>query len=199
MHARDENNLNYTVRNIKLSIFITNITTLELRERIRNLWERVRAETTHKSNNFFVYKAPVSRCVYTLFFTGHINLTKVESESDIRNSVRELTRLLQLNPDAVSSSRTDNITVSGSFSELENCYSLFQRIVLTPRPDIFRKQSFNNTVFPNAFLSPHIGGTIILSKKLNYSLVGCKSVEAVERTITLLSHLLRERYVSTSG
>jgi hypothetical protein len=89
--------------------------------------------------------------------------------------------------------RTDNITVSGSFAQLENRNELFTKIVLTRRPILFRKQNYNNTIFPNAFLTPRTagGGTFILSKNLKYSLVGCKSLESIEISIRMLQDLLQ--------
>jgi len=184
--------LSYRLRNIKLSILISHIPKEILRQRIRKLYSELHETIHHHSNNFFVYKDDMSQCIYTFFFAGHINVTKIISEDMIRQCVSRVRNLLQLEPETIIVPRTDNITVSGAYLHHENSLNLFNAIVFTKRTDIFRKQNYNNMVFPNAFLGLHTGGTIILSKRLKYSLVGCKTLQVAELAISQLENLIKD-------
>jgi len=186
----------YVVRNIKLSIIISNISRVDLRRKIIYLHTNLENEPTltYTAANFFVYRDSATSSIYTFFFSGHINVTRVVNEDLVGQCISTIVLLLHLEPETIVKSRIDNISVSGSFPYAESRrHELFTRIVLTKRPHLFRRQHYNNTVFPNAFLTPRTigGGTIIFSRNLKYSLVGCKSLTAVETTLELLTELLR--------
>jgi len=186
----------YVVRNIKLSIIISNISKTDLRQKIIYLHTSLKDKSTltYSSTNFFVYRDPITASIYTFFFSGHINVTRVVNEDLVDRCISSVILLLRLEPETIVKSRIDNISVSGSFPYAESRrHELFTRIVLTKRPHLFRRQHYNNTVFPNAFLTPRAigGGTIIFSRNLKYSLVGCKSLTAVESTLELLMKLLQ--------
>lgn len=155
--------------------------------------ERNLKSTAHKldSNKVKLHHnyAIIRHCdfVYSINYSGYVNITKLRTEGDIGRAITEICILLDL-VDRPPSYRIDNITASGHFG----------RTVRLNRLGEYFQKSDNGVVFsfrPSYFCGANIKfgfGTIIIFHTGSFTIVGSKNREQVKQVFAKTKQILAE-------
>ena len=162
----------YRVNNIKISykIYLTNLETA-----LRN-FARESSLVTKVENNFFVLK---SVFVYTVFFTGHVNCTKIHRKEEISTAVNHLRNIL-FDFELCSGLKVDNISASGALNIVNNSLSLLDLADFLKQNSIHFR--YNPEQFPGLSLKfSSKGATFLLFQSGKFVVVGTKGTLKIGR------------------
>jgi TATA-box binding protein (TBP) (component of TFIID and TFIIIB) len=147
-------------------------------------WRKATNRLPHKKQcSFFILRElndNARKAVFTVFYSGHINITKLKTLKDVELASYYICKRLNVSQ---SHPRIDNITASGklnlrgSVNKLKQiCDYLAKR---RNKCDI-KSVSFDTQKFPGGFIRPaSLVGTTLLFNTGKYVLVGSRSVENV--------------------
>lgn len=156
------------VKNIKISLNLAGAC-LDWSDRIKKLCVKP------PNNSFFVLR---DIFVYTIFFKGHVNVTKIPSESVIDSAVNKICcELMGLQRPLAY--KIDNITVSGQLTGCTfiNLNDIGHSVQVCPKNIL--KVNLNLEKFPGLFLR-HILGTILLFDSRKFVFVGVKKIKHIK-------------------
>jgi TATA-box binding protein (TBP) (component of TFIID and TFIIIB) len=141
-------------------------------------------------HNFAVVR---TQCfVYTLNFSGFVNITKLRSSSQIHQAIAKLHKLIHL-PARCYDYAIDNITASGAFGHYIPLHKLIQ-VITQPFP---ARLTYRPNYFSGASLKYDGGGTIILFTTGTYIIVGARCRAKIQHiykeTLKILMSMLQER------
>lgn len=118
--------------------------------------------------------------IYSIFYTGHINITKIQNRLQLNKSVYLICNLLNYN--SKISIQIDNITYSGQSISRKVSLSNFCLYLNTEETETYwniilpihiKSIKVNFMCFPNCFIKTN-SGTVILAKSGKYSMIGCR-------------------------
>lgn len=127
--------------------------------------------------------------VYSINFSGYINITKLRTCGDIPAAIEEICCLLQL-PNKQPAYNIDNITASGHFGHTISLHKLQKYFAVHRGPQVIR---FNFR--PDYFCGANIKfayGTIIIFHTGSFTIVGSKSKEDIQRLFSETKKILAE-------
>ena len=157
----------YKVNNIKISCRILgeNIT-----NRLKDFSQNSNLVST-KLGNFFVLR---QKFVFIIFYSGHVNCTKIKSMTQIPEVMQKLNELF---PDLqVNYTQTDNISASGVLLNSKiNLFELSQHF-----KDNSQAHHFNPQLFPGLY-TKYNSATFIIFKTGKFVCVGTKSISELEQ------------------
>ena len=173
------------VNNIKISLYLVKHRCLL--ENIKQLFSS--NSISSNSSSFFILRA--SSFIYTIFHNGHINVTNLKNHSDINRCISFI--LQQLNYSDAYDYKIDNLSSSGSIGKIPCFVDFLHR--LKDHSHIISVK-YANSIFCGAFVKFQTG-TICLSKTGKFSIVGCKSLEDINKCVQIL-HQLKKQHVMQS-
>jgi len=156
----------YKVNNIKVS-YKLNASFLKLK--LIALSKEI--EVSKKSNNFFVLRK--NGFVFIIFYTGHVNCTKLLTSNEIESSKSVL--IQSVKECSVTETKIDNITASGSIFDLK-VNSV--------------KHRYNPHRFPGLNFKLY-GVTFLVFNSGKFILIGGKSLVDLNSTINEFSQFMR--------
>lgn len=175
------------VHNIKISLRLCENNIAENIRRLMSEEEEERRKfggrAIKKESSFFVVRN-LHNCeaIYTIFYAGYINITRLRSLEQAVEARNKICRALNARRVPFS---IDNVTASGKL------HLKTQRYSIKGISDILRRYAaqcsvksihFNSEKFPGAFLqSTQNRGTIILFNSGKFVFVGVKSIKAVKQ------------------
>ena len=170
------------VNNIKISLYLTKGECLL--SNILNLF--LLNHPSKSTNSYFILRE--HSFIYTLFFSGHINITSLKTGEDIVNGIEHIKKRLKYSGE--HKLKVDNISSSGFIGKIPK-FTTFLNSLKTETGIISVR--YSNSVFSSAFIKFKKGGTVCLSKTGNFSIVGANSLEIVLNCSQLLT-LLKEKH-----
>ena len=132
-------------------------------------------------HSFYVWR---TKFVFTLFYKGHVNCTKITSLEEIGQAQQELATLLDISPASAIDYRIDNITASFTSHQpiLVDAFACFvQQFDLVAH--------YNPLRFPGAKIKTSFG-TILIFSSGKASFIGSQSVQAIQSQEKLLLSIL---------
>lgn len=147
-----------------------------------------------RNNSFFILRR--YSYVYTLFRTGHINVTKIRHPKHIERAVQLICD--DLNISETLSYRIDNMTASGDLAKLSDitiatplCLRLIS-VEVSNNLDSYKVGSvrFDTQTFPACYFKCK-SGTISLFNTGKFNLVGLRSQEDVVILCSILQGILK--------
>lgn len=187
----------FSIANIKLHVKITNLPeNINFSEIQQGL---IRSHLYVKVfHNFIVVKG---RYTYTIFNSGHINITKVNNINKLKYIKKELDKLFSfLNFKIILSDFvTDNITACYDFKHNINLNNLYKEIKID-NPTIF-EQVFYTSEYElpfceytpelfSALLIKTIKGTMLIFSSGKINIVGCRELWTISWLLTRLIRIV---------
>lgn len=172
MNCPGEESIN--ISNIKYQLKITNP------ERIENIRRHLRSHISKVKQSFFILR--YKKATYSVFNSGHVNITGVTSFSSVRQSTLELENILR---SKCTSLVIDNITsckllnYCQDFNLLNFVTYLSTLISIDEHSSTadccIRRIKYNREKFPGAFIKTNIG-TVLLFASQRCVFVGTNSI-----------------------
>ena len=174
----------YKVNNIKVS-YKLNASFLKLK--LIALSKEI--EVSKKSNNFFVLRK--NGFVFIIFYTGHVNCTKLLTSNEIESSKSVL--IQSVKECSVTETKIDNITASGSIFDNHSIASgrkinLFKLCSFLKVNNV--KHRYNPHRFPGLNFKLY-GVTFLVFNSGKFILIGEKSLVDLNSTINEFSQFMR--------
>jgi TATA-box binding protein (TBP) (component of TFIID and TFIIIB) len=127
-----------------------------------------------KHHNFAVIR---SGFVYTAYFSGFVNVTKVQRAEELDDAVANFCSLLQLDKQQTFNISVDNITASGHFGHTVSLTRLWTRCRSLEDCQLSYKPHY----FAGAFLKLKNCCTILIFSTGSYSIVGARNCNDIAR------------------
>ena len=179
-----EERTSLSINNIKISLLLFKYE--ELLHNIRSL----HSSTDSQTSSFFILRE--EGFVYTIFRTGHINITKLKTVEDIVPAVQHIVKRLGYSGQV--DYEIDNISASSCIGRIPNFVHFLHTICTSSQITSVR---YVNSVFTSAFIKFQTG-TVCLSKTGNLSLIGFKNAEDIDHCNSILLDL-KQQYVFLSA
>ena len=151
------------VRNIKISLLLEPTNFIQKNIQIFAFNKNV----TKKKHSFFVVR---NEFVYTIFYSGYINITGLKCNEDIKTSIMNILKLLKISSENIYKIKIDNIVASNLFNEKIE----IRKYILFLREKKY-KIRYNPHRFPGATLKL-IKGSILFFVSGKFILLGFKNI-----------------------
>ena len=185
---------------IKISNIKASLKTTSKPKKLRK-FANILSDYTHRplTNSFFLLKLHINNhtCVVTVYYKGHVNLTGLKSTKELQTIVNVVSNIPGIKK--IHSCSIDNITGT-SILEIGSLFGRsisFSHIVkeIEKEPQV-KTVKYSPQKFPGAFIKLHDKGTVTLFPSGKFNILGCCTVEKVERLVELTNKLINKQVLS---
>lgn len=146
---------------------------------------------TVKKKNFHILK--IQHVVYSIFLSGHVNVTGVKSFDNIPLAVKDFADIFGVLYDlCISSAVVDNSTATVAIAN-KSPVSLYKLKDLFPYSSVSLRPYF----FPGAVIRRKNKCTIIAFSSGKFVILGAKSLEEIEETAKEICAIIGHQYTTT--
>ena len=147
---------------------------------------------TKRTASFVVVRLPLTHCVYSCYYSGHINVTGISSFEHIKIELNRFCTTARLQQHDIRQITIDNITAVIHPTNISrvSLYDLITHIT-NSKYDEVKSLKYNNQVFPGLFIKTS-SGTIIWFNSNAISCVGSKSIEQLTELRDLILRISTE-------